>query len=47
VWAVDQPGHYTLLVRATDEEGRQQPQTRWNFQRKHFDGIVPVDMDVE
>jgi DMSO/TMAO reductase YedYZ molybdopterin-dependent catalytic subunit len=47
VWTVDQPGHYTLLARATDEEGRRQPQTRWNFQRKHFDGIVPVDVDAD
>ena len=24
-----------------------QPQTEWNYQRKHFDGIVPVDVTVE
>jgi hypothetical protein len=35
------------MARATDEKGRRQPQTEWNFQRKHFDGIVPVDVTVE
>jgi hypothetical protein len=24
-----------------------QPQTPWNYQRKHFDGIVPADVEVE
>lgn len=46
-WEVNEPGHYQLMARATDEEGRSQPQTKWNYQRKHFDGIVPVDVDVE
>lgn len=47
LWEVNEPGHYKLMARATDEEGRTQPQTKWNYQRKHFDGIVPVDVDVE
>jgi len=47
LWEVDQPGHHTLMSRGTDEKGRQQPVTEWNFQRKHFDGIVPVDIVIE
>ncbi len=47
VWEVDKPGTYAIMARATDEKGRRQPQTEWNFQRKHFDGIVPVDVTVE
>ena len=41
------PGASGLLTRATDEAGRVQPQTPWNYQRKHFDGIVPSDVTVE
>ena len=41
------PGHHTLMARGTDEKGRKQPVTEWNFQRKHFDGIVPVDIEIE
>lgn len=41
------PGHHTLMARGTDEKGRRQPVTEWNFQRKHFDGIVPVDIEIE
>jgi len=26
--------------------GRVQPQIPWNYQRKHFDGIVPTDVTV-
>ena len=40
------PGKYTLMARAYDEAGRQQPVTPWNFQKKMFDGIVPVGIDV-
>ncbi len=47
LWEVDEPGKYTVKARATDEEGRTQPQTKWNFQRKHFDGIVPLDVEIE
>jgi DMSO/TMAO reductase YedYZ molybdopterin-dependent catalytic subunit len=47
LWEVEKPGRYTIMARATDEVGRTQPQIRWNFQRKHFDGIVPVDVTVE
>ena len=31
----------------TDEKGRVQPTMDWNFQRKHFDGIVPEIITVE
>ena len=40
-------GAYRIMARATDECGRVQPQTPWNYQRKHFDGIVPSDVIVE
>ena len=43
------PGKYQVVARATDEKGRIQPQTGGpdvNFQRKHFDGIVPLDMEI-
>ena len=43
---VHEKGNYVIKARATDEEGRTQPQTPWNFQMKHFDGIVPVDVEV-
>ncbi|MDP6824266.1 MAG: molybdopterin-dependent oxidoreductase [Dehalococcoidia bacterium] len=46
LWEVEEPGQYRIMARATDEEGRVQPQTKWNFQRKHFDGIVPVDVAI-
>ena len=47
LWKVDRPGAYRILARATDVRGRVQPQTPWNYQRKHFDGIVPSDVVVE
>ena len=47
LWEVSRPGSYTIMARATDERGRTQPQTEWNFLRKHFDGIVPVHVAVE
>ena len=47
LWAVTAPGQYKIMARATDAAGRKQPQTGWNFQRKHFDGIVPVEVVVE
>jgi sulfane dehydrogenase subunit SoxC len=40
------PGAHTLLARATDEQGRVQPQTPWNYLRKNHDGIIPVDVTV-
>ena len=46
-WDVSEPGDYTLMSRGTDEAGRQQPTVEWNFQRKHFDGIIPVDISIE
>ena len=36
-----------LMARSVDEKGRRQPVTNWNYQRKHFDGIVPVDIEIE
>ena len=47
LWEADRPGAYRLLARATDEKGRVQPQTPYNYQRKHFDGIVPSEVVVE
>ena len=46
LWSVDKPGKYSIMARATDQADRVQPQTSWNFQTKHFDGIVPVDVEV-
>ena len=46
LWHVEKPGKYSVKARATDERGRVQPQTPWNFQQKHFDGIVPVDIEI-
>ena len=46
LWEANEPGKYQIIARATDEKGRSQPQTKQNFQRKHFDGIVPVDMEI-
>ena len=46
VWKADKPGKYSIMARATDETDRVQPQTPWNFQTKHFDGIVPVDVEI-
>ncbi len=47
LWEVDKPGSYKIMARATDETGRVQPQVPWNYQRKHFDGIVPTDVTIE
>jgi DMSO/TMAO reductase YedYZ molybdopterin-dependent catalytic subunit len=46
-WEASKSGHYVLMARGTDEKGRRQPVTEWNYQRKHFDGIVPVDIEIE
>lgn len=46
-WNAQEPGKYAIKARATDEAGRTQPQQPWNFQMKHFDGIVPVDVEVK
>jgi len=46
LWEADRPGQYSIMARATDEAGRVQPQTPWNYQRKHFDWIVPSDVTV-
>ena len=47
LWTVEKPGKYQIMARATDEKGRVQPQIPWNYQRKHFDGIVPTDVVIE
>ena len=47
VWDASEPGEYSLMARATDENGRVQPQTKPNFQRKHFDWIVPEVVTVK
>lgn len=46
LWEIGEPGQYRIMARATDETGRVQPQIPWNYQRKHFDGIVPTDVTV-
>lgn len=46
LWEVDRPGEYRIMARATDEAGRVQPQTPWNYQRKHFDWIVPTEVTI-
>ena len=46
LWEADRPGAYRIIARATDEAGRVQPQVPWNYQRKHFDGIVPTDITI-
>jgi DMSO/TMAO reductase YedYZ molybdopterin-dependent catalytic subunit len=45
-WDVPEPGTYKVMARGTDEAGRVQPCIDWNFQRKHFDGIVPEIITV-
>jgi len=47
VWDAAEPGEYSIMARATDEQGRVQPQTTPNFQRKHFDWIVPETVTVK
>jgi hypothetical protein len=47
LWKANSPGKYAVMARATDEAGRVQPQIEWNILRKNFDGIVPVDVEVE
>lgn len=47
LWDANEPGEHRLMARATDEAGRVQPQVPWNYQRKHFDGIVPTIVTVE
>jgi DMSO/TMAO reductase YedYZ molybdopterin-dependent catalytic subunit len=46
LWETDRPGQYRIMARATDAQGRHQPQIPWNYQRKHFDGIVPTDVTI-
>ena len=46
-WQADEPGEYSIMARATDERGRVQPQIDWNYLGKNFDGIVPVEIEVE
>lgn len=42
LWEANEPGEHRLMAPATDETGRVQPQVPWNYQRKHFDDIVPT-----
>ena len=42
----DGRGHFRITGGAPDETGRVQPQIPWNYQRKHFDGIVPTDVTI-
>ncbi len=46
-WQAAEPGEYSIMARATDERGRVQPQIDWNYLGKNFDGIVPVEVEVE
>jgi DMSO/TMAO reductase YedYZ molybdopterin-dependent catalytic subunit len=46
LWEAPDVGKYSIQARATDEAGRKQPQIPWNFQQKHFDGIVPVEVEI-
>jgi DMSO/TMAO reductase YedYZ molybdopterin-dependent catalytic subunit len=46
-WDVQTSGTFNIKSRATDEMGRVQPQIRWNYLRKNFDGIVPVEVKIE
>ncbi|MAF37760.1 MAG: hypothetical protein CL696_02570 [Chloroflexi bacterium] len=46
LWYATEPGHYEIMARATDDEGRVQPQIEWNYLGKNFDGIVPVDVEI-
>ena len=41
-----EPGKYAIMVRAHDEAGRVQPAVDWNYQLKHFNGIIPTDIEV-
>ena len=47
LWDAGTPGRYQIMARATDDTGRVQPQIPWNYQRKHFDGIVPTAVLIE
>ena len=41
------PGRHIIMARAFDEAGRTNGTVPWNFLRKNFDGIVPVEVMVE
>jgi len=46
-WDFREPGTYLILCRASDEAGRvQSREARWNYLRKNFDGIVPVQVTI-
>lgn len=46
-WDFQEPGTYSILCRATDEAGRvQSREARWNYLRKNFNGIVPVQVTI-
>lgn len=49
-WSFDwdaSPGTHTVMARAFDEAGRTSGAVPWNFLRKNFDGVVPVEVLVE
>lgn len=46
-WDFQQPGKYAILCRATDEAGRvQSREANWNYLRKNFNGIVPLEVTI-
>ena len=46
-WSPESAGHYTLVARATDEDGNTQPlETRWNSLGYIINGVRPVCVEV-
>ena len=46
-WSPKGAGHYTLVARATDEDGNEQPlETRWNSLGYIINGVRPVCVEV-
>ena len=46
-WSPESAGHYTLVARATDEDGNVQPlETRWNSLGYIINGVRPVCVEV-
>ena len=46
-WSVSEPGHYILMVRATDSAGNTQPANiRWNFRGYANNGIHTIAVEV-
>jgi len=41
------PGRYRIMSRATDEVGNVEPaEPRWNYMKKNFSAVVPMDVEV-